>query len=319
MANSNFRKGLKKLMLKASKASPTICVVVGSVSLVGAVASAVVCTVKSADDILDAHQERIGKIKKCEELAKAGEVEFSENDKIGNLVRAYGSLSVDILKKFWIPMGLTAASLIAFLCGHGIMRKRYAGVLATASLVTEAFNKYRGRVKDTLGESYDKAFMYGGTVESVTVYSEDENGKKTKEKADVWVPSDEVESPLDPRCSMYAVEFDSRSRAYMKEQSGNLTWLNALTAQLNMELHSTGYLFLFDVYKRLDVVDQLTTEQLQASHVVGWLDDGDGDCTIDMGVLSAWNKKALRSEPYRCAEALILDFNVDGVIWNKIC
>jgi hypothetical protein len=58
----------------------------------------------------------------------------------------------------------------------------------------------------------------------------------------------------------------------------------------------------------------LGTERSKAGAVVGWVIGPDGDNFIDFGIMEAYNHRFVEGiEP-----SIILDFNVDGVIYDKI-
>jgi len=313
MTCSNFKKGLRKIGAKVAAKSPEILVVVGAVSLVGAVGTAIWGTTK-AEEVVEAHEERIATIKKAHDLAEAGEVTFTEQDELGNYIRCYGKTIVGFLKVYLPTIALTGVSLVSFLCGHGILKKRYVGASAALSLVSASFSDYRERITEKFGAEADKFGLYGGELNEVTIVKDDESGKKKKVKELVWSPS---ASPIDSRASGYAVLFDERSRCWSKDQAFNLQWLNGQASMLSSKLHSDGYLFLIDVYRALDVADYVSPEQLRAAHVVGWI-DGEGDDTVDLGIYTDWNRGALDMYPEHQADPLLLDFNVDGVIWDRI-
>ena len=58
----------------------------------------------------------------------------------------------------------------------------------------------------------------------------------------------------------------------------------------------------------------LGLERIQAGQVVGWVLDENGDNFIDFGMFEAHNSRFLNG----WERSIILDFNVDGVIYDKI-
>jgi hypothetical protein len=77
-------------------------------------------------------------------------------------------------------------------------------------------------------------------------------------------------------------------------------------------LQSRGYLFLNEVLDALDI--NIT----QAGQQVGWIRNGDGDNYVDFGIFD----DEMKPEHYDFftgrENAVWLDFNVDGLILNKI-
>jgi len=73
-------------------------------------------------------------------------------------------------------------------------------------------------------------------------------------------------------------------------------------------LHARGHVFLNEAY------DALGLERSTAGAVVGWVLDEKGDNYIDFGL---YNQKSARFVN-GLERNIILDFNVDGVIFDKI-
>ncbi len=75
----------------------------------------------------------------------------------------------------------------------------------------------------------------------------------------------------------------------------------------NERLYATGAVFLNEVY------EELGFPKTKAGQAVGWLTKGKGG--ID-GRISFGNSLDLLA--YHDGDPILLDFNVDGVIWDKI-
>ena len=73
-------------------------------------------------------------------------------------------------------------------------------------------------------------------------------------------------------------------------------------------LRARGHLFLNEVY------DALGFERTQAGTVVGWLIGNGGDDFVDFGMYEAVNNRFING----LERTPLLDFNVDGVIYDKI-
>jgi len=63
-----------------------------------------------------------------------------------------------------------------------------------------------------------------------------------------------------------------------------------------------------------EVYDMLGIERSSAGQVVGWLREGEGDGHIDFGMFEAVNRDFVNG----WERSILLDFNVDGVIYDKI-
>ena len=63
-----------------------------------------------------------------------------------------------------------------------------------------------------------------------------------------------------------------------------------------------------------EVHDHFGFEHTQPGSVVGWVIGPDGDNYIDFGIFDAYNSSFVNEQE----RSIILDFNVDGVIYDKI-
>jgi hypothetical protein len=133
----------------------------------------------------------------------------------------------------------------------------------------------------------------------------DENGKKIKSKKTIEV--------TDPNgVSQYARFFDESCVQWSKTPEYNLTFLNCQQNYANDLLHSRGHVFLNEVY------DMLGIPRSQAGAVVGWVLGKDNDVGyIDFGIYDG-NRMRARDFVNGYERSILLDFNVDGVIYDLI-
>jgi hypothetical protein len=112
--------------------------------------------------------------------------------------------------------------------------------------------------------------------------------------------------------SIYARFFDPYSPSWSKEPEYNLIFLKCQQNYANDLLASRGHVFLNEVY------DMLGIERSQAGAVIGWVlaHDGSTDNYINFGIF-ADNDAAIDFVNGR-EGSILLDFNVDGVIFDKI-
>lgn len=184
------------------------------------------------------------------------------------------------------------------------MQKRYLGLLAAYNGLTEAFEAYRSRVREEQGEIMDRHFRYGTELEEVTVETVDENGKKKKEKQLVEKPGS-LKLP-----SSEAVFFDESNPNWDPNPQFSMSFLRGQLNWLNDKFHTKGHLFLNEVY------DALGFPETQEGAILGWV-EGLGDNYIDFGFYDP-NNEAARRFVNGDTQAILLDFNHDGVIWDKI-
>lgn len=288
------------------KNSPEILLGAGIVGFVGTIVLACRATCR-ADEVLEFHRRKIKDINDAKEVSDADpegemsyDVEIYRQDKAIRYLKTTGSLA-----KLYAPtVAVGTLSLACILTSRNIMQKRYLGVVAAYNGVSAAFEEYRKRVRDEYGEGLDKHFRYGTTYEELPVY--DENGKKTKEKEKVEKTETGMVMPTDDSCRF----FDSSNPNWDKNPTFSMMWLKGQQNILNDILHTRGHVFLNEVY------DALGFPHTPQGAVLGWI-DGEGDDCIDFGLYDP-NKESVRRFVNGVDNVIMLEFNHDGVIWDKI-
>lgn len=106
--------------------------------------------------------------------------------------------------------------------------------------------------------------------------------------------------------SDYAVYFDSKSRNYETNPDYNRMFLKAQQAFANDKLQTRGHLFLNEV------LDDLDLPRTPAGQIVGWTKDGP-DGYVNFRIVEVERE----TEDGRHEPALLLDFNVEGNIWER--
>ena len=288
------------------KNSPEILLGAGIVGFVGTVVLACKATCR-ADEVLEFHRRKIKDINDAKEIADADpegemsyDIEIYRQDKAIRYLKTTGSLA-----KLYAPtIAVGTLSLACILTSRNIMQKRYLGVVAAYNGLSAAFEEYRKRVRDEYGDGLDKHFRYGTTYDELPVY--DENGKKTKEKEQVEKTETGMVIPNDDSCRF----FDSSNPNWDKNPTFSMMWLRGQQNILNDILHTRGHVFLNEVY------DALGFPHTPQGAVLGWI-DGEGDNCIDFGLYDP-NKENVRRFVNGVDNVIMLEFNHDGVIWDKI-
>lgn len=288
------------------KNSPEILLGAGIVGFVGTIVLACRATCR-ADEVLEFHRRKIKDINDAKEIADADpegemsyDVEIYRQDKAIRYLKTTGSLA-----KLYAPtIAVGTLSLACILTSRNIMQKRYLGVVAAYNGLSAAFEEYRKRVRDEYGEGLDKHFRYGTTYDELPVY--DENGKKTKEKEQVEKTETGMVMQTDDSCRF----FDSSNPNWDKNPTFSMMWLRGQQNILNDILHTRGHVFLNEVY------DALGFPHTPQGAVLGWI-DGEGDDCIDFGLYDP-NKESVRRFVNGVDNVIMLEFNHDGVIWDKI-
>ena len=171
--------------------------------------------------------------------------------------------------------------------------------------VDKSFKEYRKRVADRFGEEVEKEIRYNIKAKEVTTV--DENGNEVTETVKVMDGTDDPNTYSD-----YARFFDESCAAWQNDAEYNLTFLKAQQQYANDLLKSRGRLFLNEVYRMLGI------DETKAGQVVGWVynpDNPTGDNFVDFGIYNM-QRERVRAFVNGYEPNILLDFNVDGVIWD---
>lgn len=289
-------------VLLVKKFSPEILLVGG---IAGGITAAVMAckATRKVDDILDEHENAMAQINMGESC-----VDDDDGEKLVKKLKfqTNAKLLKNISKLYAPPVVLGAASIGCILGSHGILSKRNMAIAAAYSVVQDRFNEYRDRVRDKLGENDEKNLYFGTeqkTVEDIVIDEKTGKEKKVKKKVNV------LKDPND--LSQYARFFDDGSPNWVQDAELNLAFLRAQQNYCNDLLKARGHLFLNEVY------DIIGIPRSKAGAIVGWVISKDSDNYVDFGLYSIRNQEAADFvNGYE--ESILLDFNVDGVIYDLI-
>lgn len=283
---------LARTTLLASKSSPEVLLAAGIVGMVGSTVLACRATLKM-DAVLEDTKEKLNTAKTLEHR------DYSERDRSRDVSLIYFQTGVEIVKLYTPAIVLGGLSIYALTQSHSIMAKRAVALTAAYGALEKGFDEYRARVVEKYGEEEDRNLRYGSQQIEVT------DPKTGKKKAVTRVGRDEP--------SIYARFFDVGSSSWNKEPEYNLMFLQCQQNYANDKLHARGHVFLNEVY------DMLGLERSKAGAVVGWIlsKNGETDNYIDFGVFDGKTQSA-RDFVNGFEGSILLDFNVDGVIYDKI-
>ena len=294
-------KTYKKVELKAIKHSPEILAGVGVVGVVGSLVMACKATTKLSD-ILEESKEQLDKIKEVA-ADPAYEEKYSQDDAKKDTTITYVQTGVKVVKLYAPSVILCAGSLGCLLTSNNILKKRNAALSAAYMTIDKSFKEYRKRVADRFGDEVEKEIRYNIKAAEV-VTGVDENGEPVTET---------IKQVDDPNSySDYARFFDESCAAWQNDAEYNLTFLKAQQQYANDLLKARGRLFLNEVYRMLGI------DETKAGQVVGWVynpDNPTGDNFVDFGIYNM-QRERVRAFVNGYEPNILLDFNVDGVIWN---
>lgn len=290
-----------KVIMKIKKRSPEILIVVG---VVGTVASAVMAckATTKVNKIIDDAKDDIDKVHAATEncVTEAGET-YSTEDSKKDLVIIYAQTGVKLAKLYAPAVILGTFSIASILASNNILRKRNVALGAAYAAIDKSFKDYRGRVIERFGEQVDTELKYGIKAKKFEEVEVDpETGKEKKVKKTVMVADPNLQSD-------YAVYFDNKSRNYETNQDYNYMFLRAQQQFANDKLQTRGHLFLNEV------LDDLDLPRTSAGQIVGWTKDGP-DGYVNFRIVEVDRE----TEDGRHEPSLLLDFNVEGNIWDKM-
>ena len=289
-----------KAVMKLKKHSPEILVVAG---IAGTVVSAVLAckaTTKVAE-ILDETKGTLDTIHEGMETGVINGQEYTTEDGKKDTVVVYAQTGVKLAKLYGPAIILGTLSITSILTSNNILRKRNVALGAAYAAIDKSFKEYRGRVIERFGEQVDTELKYGIKAKKFEEIEVDpETGKEKKVKKTVMVTDPNLQSD-------YAVYFDSKSRNYETNPDYNRMFLKAQQAFANDKLQTRGHLFLNEV------LDDLDLPRTPAGQIVGWTKDGP-DGYVNFRIVEVERE----TEDGRHEPALLLDFNVEGNIWEKM-
>lgn len=289
-----------KAVMKLKKHSPEILVVAG---IAGTVVSAVLAckaTTKVAE-ILDETKGTLDTIHEGMETGAIDGQEYTNEDGKKDTVVVYAQTGMKLAKLYGPAIILGTLSITSILASNNILRKRNVALGAAYAAIDKSFKEYRGRVIERFGEQVDTELKYGIKAKKFEEIEVDpETGKEKKVKKTVMVADSNLQSD-------YAVYFDSKSRNYETNPDYNRMFLKAQQAFANDKLQTRGHLFLNEV------LDDLDLPRTPAGQIVGWTKDGP-DGYVNFRIVEVERE----TEDGRHEPALLLDFNVEGNIWEKM-
>lgn len=289
-----------KTVMKLKKHSPEILVVAG---IAGTVVSAVLAckaTTKVAE-ILDETKGTLDTIHEGMETGAINGQKYTTEDGKKDTVVVYAQTGMKLAKLYAPAIILGTLSITSILASNNILRKRNVALGAAYAAIDKSFKEYRGRVIERFGEQVDTELKYGIKAKKFEEIEVDpEAGKEKKVKKTVMVADPNLQSD-------YAVYFDSKSRNYETNPDYNRMFLKAQQAFANDKLQTRGHLFLNEV------LDDLDLPRTPAGQIVGWTKDGP-DGYVNFRIVEVERE----TEDGRHEPALLLDFNVEGNIWEKM-
>jgi hypothetical protein len=265
------------------KQSPHICFAAG---LGGMVASTVLAC-RSTLHLSDTLDEIQGDIREAKDV---GQANYPNEEAGKDLAYVYIRSGLRLGKLYGPALSVGVVSVGLLSSSHIQLARRNAAMVAAYTALQTAYENYRQRVRDEFGEEKELD-LYHAKVSEI----EDEKGDLLK-----------VADPN--KWSPYARFFDEYSEHWKKDAELNRLFVQCQQNWANEMLRAKGHLFLNEVY------DMLGLDRSSAGAVVGWVIGEVGDNYVDFGMYEATNSAFING----WERSILLDFNVDGVIYDKI-
>ncbi len=291
IANVITRK-VSRPILVGQKHSPTLLFGAGVIGVMTTVVLASRATLK-LEEILDKTEKNLNTAKTLESP------DYSEKDRNKDIALVYAQTTVSIVKLYGPAILVGMASIGALSGSHFILNRRNAGLVAAYGVLDKGFKEYRRRVVAEFGPEKDSEFRYA--TEAHEIVEETEEGPVVKTIRRVGLDG----------ASVYARFFDEYSTSWSKQTEYNQLFIRCQQNYANDLLRARGHVFLNEVY------DMLGLARSKEGAVVGWVMGKGGDEYIDFGVFEGDMFSAMRFVNGH-QDSVLLDFNVDGVIYDKI-
>ena len=295
---------LSSTQYQIKKHSPEILMVAGIAGTIVGTVLACKATTK-VSKIIEEKNKNVEDVHTCLEEKPN---EYTEEDSKKDLTIIYAQTGVKLFKLYAPAIGVMALSFASIIAGHKVLKKRNIAIAAAYAAIDKGFKQYRKNVIEEFGEGVDQQMRFG--LKSKEIKKKDKDGKTVKE-TEYYIDPDT--NPLD-NISEYARFFDAASSNFAKDPEYNMMFLRRQQDYANEMLKSRGHLFLNEVYDLLDI------PRSKAGQVVGWVYDKNGntkgDNYVDFGLYR--NDQGTRRFVNGLEYNILLDFNVDGVIYDII-
>lgn len=272
--------------LVLSKHAPTILTAAGTAGFIGTTVLASKATLKVEETVA----EEAALLVKVHEAHEAGKLE--DKDALHDKVILYTRMTTKLAKLYAPALILGAASIVSLATGHGIMLKRNASLAAAYAAVDQAFKTYKKKIESKFGKE---------AVLDALVSTPQEDLTKDELTMEAIAAVDGV--------SPYGVIFDEDNVNWSADEDLAKLHLDCQQQYANDILQTRGHIFLNEVYKMLGF------PHTPAGAVTGWV-KGQGDDFVDFNIFDGMFEGEDKNG--RTVTKWALDFNVDGVMYDKI-
>lgn len=295
----NISNSFSKANFAVRKHSPEILVGFGIFAVLAGTFLACRATLK-AKPVAEKHKKKVAEIREAH--AKNPGL-YSEKAMNRDITRAYVSTGGELAKLYALPAALEIAGVVSILGSHKILNDRNVATAAYATGLLETLRGYRNRVAEKLGKDEEQELWISQKRKELI-----EDAEKEKLDEEKKLKKCKKGGPI---YSNFSRIFDKAYDGWSENPEFTLYHLKACETLANNKLKAMGHLLLNDVY------DMLGYERTKYGCMYGWIYDPTNEYKIDFGLYDLRDPQKARfhdgTEPN-----IILDFNVDGMILNKL-
>lgn len=288
-------------LLKGQKHSPTLLFAAGVVGFGATVVMASKATLR-LEEIVSENESKQNQAHDMHELGRLDKVDYTTKEYKKDVAVLKVRFAKDIAKLYAPTIAVGVLSVGALTGSHVVLNRRYTGVVAAYSALEKGFEEYRTRVTDLVGEEKERELRFDSETRELA--EDTEKGVEVRNATTVKVDG----------ASQYARFFSKdTSQSWSPQSDYNLVFLQGVQNWCNDLLKMRGHVFLNDVF------DSLGMERTKAGAVTGWVynrKDGKGDNYIDFGIFD--HRDRFHDFITGREGAILLDFNVDGLVWELI-
>ena len=246
----NLGNSMKKILGSTKyffkKNAPTILLVGGVVTSIGAIVTASIASTKLEKTIKPSNEE-LDQIKNDEENKK-----ISQKDAKKKRIGCYTKTGWKIIKLYSVPAIFYASSLGCFIGGHNVLSHRNAALVTSYAALQASYSQYKNKVEK---------YLKNEDSEEVTK-DEKENQKK------------ELVNYTKLPGSAFDFTFNRTVDGWDEDGRIGEAYLESKQTYFNRKLRCQGYITVYEVLKDMGVDPNVFTDEvLNASRCFGWISD----------------------------------------------
>ena len=284
-----------------AKNAPAIAFGAGLVGMAGTVILTARATLKVAPK-LEAHEESLRAHKETARRINEGlesEGEFPGMPEASFIL--WTRFVRECTRAYAVPLLLGGVSAGLLTYSHNVQSNMIAGLTMAYEGLKVTFDKYREAVIEDQGIDADTKYIveaHHAATEELQARTGDSEVFHVDNR---FVFGTESSSDFNGRASMWNVNF-----------------LNDVEAAMNRKLEATGIVFLNEVLVALGM------DRTPAGQQLGWVKNPDDSSHV--GIDFGWRKLAdemtkhhlINADSSDSAPEILLDFNYDGIVWDKL-